>query len=263
MGETQDLADLKGRAALVTGAGQVGEALAVSLARHNASAVAVVDLSEERAEHVAGEVEAAGARGLALVADLTDPTAVAEMADATSALGRPVDILVNNAGMPPGFFSNPGAAIRPFVQQSPEDWAPLLRLNLDAVLSVTHAFIGGMIERRFGRVISIVSDSARTGDRNMAVYAAAKGGTSAFMRSLASEVGPHGVTVNCVSLSTLWRAPEPPGKDELRRMARHYPLGFYGEPGDVAAMVTFLASDAARWITGQTYGVNGGYAFGL
>jgi 3-oxoacyl-[acyl-carrier protein] reductase len=263
VGHTQDLADLKGRVALVTGAGQVGQALAVSLARHNASAVAVVDLSKERAEHVAGEVEAAGARGLPLVADLTDPESVAEMTDAAGALGRPIDILVNNAGMPPGFFSNPGEAIRPFVEQLPEHWAPLLRLNLDAVLSVTHAFIGDMIEQRFGRVISIVSDSARTGDRNMAVYAAAKGGTAAFMRSLASEVGPHGVTVNCVSLSTLWRSPDPPGEEQLRRMARHYPLGFYGDVSDVAAMVTFLASDAARWITGQTYGVNGGYAYGL
>ena len=261
---TADLADLRGRVALVTGAGQVGEALAVSLARHGAGAVAVVDLSADRAEHVAAEIERAGARGIALQADLTDSEAVAAMAsEAIAGFGRPLDILVNNAGMPPGFFSDPGGAIRPFAEQSPDDWKPLLRLNLDAVLSVTRAFIGGMIEQRHGRVISIVSDSARTGDRNMAVYAAAKGGTAAFMRSLASEVGPHGVTVNCVSLSTIWRSPDPPDEDELRRMARHYPLGFYGDAGDVAGMVTFLASDAARWITGQVYGVNGGYAYGL
>jgi len=71
------------------------------------------------------------------------------------------------------------------------------------------------------------------------------------------------VTVNCVSLATIWRSPEDPSEDDLRRAARDYPLGRYGTREDVASMVTFLASDAAGWITGQVYGVNGGYTYGL
>jgi 3-oxoacyl-[acyl-carrier protein] reductase len=263
LADSQDLADLKGRFALVTGAGQVGETLALSLARHGAGAVAVVDIDKQRAEEVASRVEAAGAKGLALHAELTDPAAVEAMAEAAGALGRPVDILVNNAGMPPGFFDDPARALRPFAEQRPEDWAPLLELNLYAVLHVTRAFVGPMIEQKWGRVITIVSDAARTGDRNMAVYAAAKGGASAFMRSLASEVGRYGVTANCVSLSTIWRAAEPPSEADLRRLARTYAMGRYGTAEDVAAMVTFLASDAASWVTGQVHSVNGGYTYGL
>jgi len=258
-----DLADLGGRRALVTGAGQIGVALATSLASHNAGAVAVVDISKERAEEAAHQVEAAGARGLALTGDLTDASSVEALARSAGDLGGPVEILVNNAGLPPGYFDDPGKVIRPFAEQDPESWAPLLRLNLDAVLLVTRAFVPAMIEQRWGRVITIVSDAARAGDRNMAVYAAAKGGASAFMRSLASEVGRHGVTVNSVSLSTIWRSPEPPDESEQRRIARTYPMGCYGTPEDVASMVTFLASDAARWITGQIHSVNGGYVYGL
>ena len=263
MADSGDLADLGGRTALVTGAGQVGATLAVTLARHGAGAVAIVDIDRARAEEVAAQVDAAGAKGLALQAELTDPVSVQAMAEAAGALGRPIDILVNNAGMPPGFFDDPARAMRPFAEQAPTDWAPLLELNLYGVLHVTRAFIGPMIEQRWGRVITIVSDAARTGDANMAVYAAAKGGASAFMRSLASEVGRHGVTANCVSLSTIWRGTEPPSEEEERRLTRGYAMRRLGTADDLAGMVTFLASDAAAWITGQVHGVNGGYAYGL
>ncbi len=261
-GDSTDLADLAGRTALVTGAGDVGACIANALAIHGAGAVAVVDLDRERSEAVAAEVEREGVRGLAIEADLTDPTSAAEILRRAEAFGRPIDILVNNAGIPPGYFKDQ-RALRPFLETRPGDWQPLLRLNLEAILHLMHAFVGPMVEQRWGRVITIVSDAARAGDRNMAVYAASKGGTSAFMRSLASEVGCSGVTVNCVSLGTIWRSPEDPGEDDLRRAARDYPLGRYGRREDVASMVTFLASDAAGWITGQVYGVNGGYTYGL
>ena len=89
------------------------------------------------------------------------------------------------------------------------------------------------------------------------------GGAAAFTRSLASEVGRSGVTANCVSLGTIWRSPSPPDEQALARVRRDYPVGRYGTREDVAGMVAFLASDAASWITGQVYGVNGGYAYGL
>jgi len=257
-----DLGDVAGHTALVTGAGDVGAEIALTLARHNAGAVAVVDLDRERAEAVAAQVDATGGRGLAFTADITNAESVAALADEVAARGQPFDILVHNAGMPPGYFSS-GRALQPFLETQPEDWQPLLRLNLDAILLMTRAFVAPMLDGGWGRVITIVSDAARTGDRNMAVYAAAKGAAAAFMRSLATEVGPHGVTVNCISLGTLWRNPEPPDEQALRRAARHYPLGRYGSTDDVAAMVTFLASESAGWITGQVYGVNGGYTYGL
>ncbi len=172
------------------------------------------------------------------------------------------DILVHNAGIPPDYFTRERGLL-PFLETRPEDWGPLLQLNLEAVLALTHAMVPTMLERGWGRVVSIVSDAARTGDRNMAVYAAAKGGTAAFMRSLASEIGRSGVTANCVSLGTIWRRPEPPSDEDLRRAARDYPLARFDSPEDVASMVTFLASDAAGWITGQVYGVDGGYTYGL
>ena len=262
MHERRDLADLAGRSALVTGAGDVGATIARALAEHGAGLVAVVDLDEKRASGVAEEIEALGAKALPLVANLTDPESVAKLPEAVAAAGASIEILVNNAGMPPNFFEA-GRGLAPFADSDPADWSPLLELNLDAVLRLTHAFVRPMIEQEWGRVITIVSDSARVGDRNMAVYAAAKGGASAFMRSLASEVGRFGVTANCVSLGTIWRGEEPPDERMTKAAQRNYPLGRYGTADDVASMVAFLASDAANWITGQVYGVNGGYTYGL
>jgi NAD(P)-dependent dehydrogenase (short-subunit alcohol dehydrogenase family) len=260
--ERQDLGDLDGRSALVTGAGDVGGAIALALARHNAGMVAIVDLDRERAEDVARQVEAIGVAAMPIVANLTDPDAARSMAEQVASQGKEIDILVNNAGLPPNYFT-PERRMKPFLESDPKEWNPLLELNLEAVLRMSHAFVGPMVERGFGRVISIVSDAARAGDRYMAVYAAAKGGTSAFMRTLATEVGPHGVTVNCVSLGTVWRFEEPPSDKDLRFAARNYPTACYGTVDDVTSMVTFLASGAAGWITGQVYGVNGGYTYGL
>jgi 3-oxoacyl-[acyl-carrier protein] reductase len=256
------LIDLGGRTALVTGAGLVGREIASTLAAHGAGTVVVTDLSRQQADEAADAVRAHGADALPVVADLTDRASVAALADAARALADPVQVVVNNAGMPPGSFEDLSWA-KPFAQSAPEDWEPMIRLNLYGVMYVTHAFIAPMVERGWGRVVTIISDSSRTGDPYMAPYAAAKAGAAGFMRSLATEVGRAGVTANCVSLGTLWRKEEAPTPDELKRLFRRYPLGGPGYPGDVAALVAFLASDAARWITGQVYPLNGGYSYAL
>jgi 3-oxoacyl-[acyl-carrier protein] reductase len=256
------LKGLRGRSALVTGAGDVGRAIALGLARQGAECVAVVDLDRVRAEAVATELSDHGVRSLAIVADITDPDAVRAMKEQIAQQRVEIDILVHNAGLPPGYFES-GRGLKPFVDSDPADWAPLLSLNLEAVLLVSHALVGGMVERGHGRVITLVSDAARAGDRNMAIYAAAKGGASAFMRSLASEVGSRGVTANSISLGTVWRSEDAPGEQMMRSVKRDYPVGRLGSVEDIAAMVSFLASDAASWITGQVYGVNGGYTYGL
>ncbi|HVM66402.1 MAG TPA: SDR family NAD(P)-dependent oxidoreductase [Acidimicrobiales bacterium] len=256
------LIDLGGRTALVTGAGLVGREIASTLAAHGAGTVVVTDLSRQQADEAADAVRANGADALPVVADLTDRASVAALAEATRALTRPVQVVVNNAGMPPGSFEDLSWA-KKFADSTPEDWEPLIRLNLYGVLYVTHAFIAGMLESGWGRVVTIISDAGRTGDPYMAAYAAAKAGAAGFMRSLATEVGRQGVTANCVALGTLWRDPEPPTPEQLAKQFRRYPLGGPGYPQDVAALVAFLASDAARWVTGQVYPLNGGYSYAL
>ena len=257
-----DLLDLQGRSALVTGAGLVGREIAATLAAHGAGTVVVCDLAQGNAEEAADAVRDAGADALPIVTDLTDRASVGRLADAARATASPVQIIVNNAGMPPGSFED-SSWVKTFADSTPEEWEPLIRLNLYGVLYVTHAFLGPMLEAGWGRVVTLISDAGRTGDPHLAAYAAAKAGAAGFMRSLATEVGGRGVTANCVALGTLWRSPSPPSPEQLQKMARRYPLGGPGYPRDVAAIVLFLASDAARWITGQVYPLNGGYSYAL
>lgn len=244
---------LAGRRALVTGAGRgVGAAIARRLAEEGA-AVAIVDLDCTTVEDLASEIRASGGTSTCITADVRDRLSLgAGVAEAQREIG-PIDLLVNNAGR---------WAISPFVDTEPEDWQVDLDLNLIAVLHTVHLLLGPMVERGYGRIVNIVSDSARTGEPNVAVYAAAKAAVGGFSRSLAKEVGPHGVTVNCVSLSTTV-TPGARGTftdEQLERMPKFYPLRRLGTPEDAAGAVAFLASDDASWITGQTLGVNGGYA---
>jgi NAD(P)-dependent dehydrogenase (short-subunit alcohol dehydrogenase family) len=126
-----------------------------------------------------------------------------------------------------------------------------------------------MIAKGEGRIVTVVSDAGRFGDAYLAPYAAAKAGAAGFCRSVAREVGRHGITVNCVSLGsvgspTASAATEPDQPDDaMRRRLRRYIIRRPGEPAEVAAMVTYLASPLASWITGQTYPVNGGYTLSL
>jgi NAD(P)-dependent dehydrogenase (short-subunit alcohol dehydrogenase family) len=248
--------DLEGRSALVTGAGQgVGRAIARTLAAAG-STVAVNDFVAARAEAVVEEIRRAGGKATAAPFDVTAyddvTTAVKEVGD--------VDILVNNAG-------NAGTAgfdFGPFARSEPADWDRYLQVNLYGVLHCTRAVLPAMIERGEGRVVTIISDAGRWGEPNMGAYAAAKAGAAGFSRSVAREVGRHGVTVNCVALGTMDPDPENPETDpeaaeRLRQQLRSYIIRRRGHPDDVAGLVTYLASPLASWITGQTYPVNGGY----
>ena len=241
--------DLTGRVALVTGAGQgVGAGVARALAAQGAT-VAVNDLSPARAAAVADELAGAGGSATAVVADVTDRAAVTAMVGQIEATTGPVDVLVNNAGLPAD-----GIRLRPFRDTTPEDWEPLLRLNLYGVLHCCHAVVGGMCDRGWGRVVTISSEAGRMGTGiGLSLYGAGKAGAVGFSRNLAREVAGSGVTVNCLSLGTIYRD----GVDE-ERLARPYPVGRLGHPADVAAAVVFLASEEAAWVTGQTIPVNGG-----
>ncbi|MDR2856346.1 MAG: SDR family oxidoreductase [Novosphingobium sp.] len=260
----EDMIDLGGQVALVTGAGQnAGRGIARELARHNCGGVAVNDFVAERAEAVAAEIRETGVPAIAVPFDVSDLEAVrAAVARATAELG-PVTVLVNNAGM-----AGPNQQIRPsknFWEEDPSEWSKFLGTNLFGVFNCCHAVIPGMVAAKQGRIVTIVSDSGRTGEPRLAVYAAAKAGANGFVRSIAKEVGRYGITCNAVSLSSLM--PDMPPEqleqvmqsDHAKAQLSRYIIRRYGSSADVATLVTFLCSNAASWITGQTYPLNGGY----
>ncbi|MFC5749543.1 SDR family NAD(P)-dependent oxidoreductase [Actinomadura rugatobispora] len=260
-----DLLDLKGRTALVTGAGQgVGRRVALHFAEHGAGAVVVNDFRLERAEKVAAEVEQAGARALAVAGDVSDLAAVTEtVRRATETFGG-VDILVNNAG---NAGPNPTREMTaPFWEQTPAEWHGYLGTNLYGVLNTAHAVMPGMIERGYGRIVTVISDAGRFAEPGRECYSAAKAGAAGFTRSLAASGGRHGVTANCVSLAATYTPRTAAGLDDqerLKKVMKKYVVRRPGQPEDAANMILMLASDAASWVTGQTIPVNGGYSFAL
>jgi 3-oxoacyl-[acyl-carrier protein] reductase len=260
-----ELLDLTGRIALVTGAGQgVGAETARMLAGQGA-AVAVNDFFQERAAAVVSHILSTGGRAYAVQADVSDPTGVTAMVDDVERALGPVDILVNNAGNAGATQSGISRPI-PFWESTAADWEPWIAVNYTGVMLTTRAVLGGMVQRRRGRVITVISDAGRVGEADLVVYSGAKAGAAGFMRAIAKAVGPFGVTANCVALGGV-RTPAiaPLLQDEslVKRLVRAYPVGRLGEPADPAALITFLASDAAPWITAQTYPVNGGYSVAL
>lgn len=243
--------DLTGRVALVTGAGQgVGAGIGEVLAAQGAS-VAVNDLFPERAAAQARRISQGGGRAVDVPFDVTDYGAVGKGVERCQAELGAVDVLVNNAGIP----ADGMAPLLPFKDTEPHQWARFVDLNLYGVLNCTHAVLGAMCDRGWGRIVTISSEAGRIGlPINVSLYGAAKAGAVGLMRHLAIEVGPAGVTVNCLSLGLMDNG----GSEWTRRVAAAVPRRRPGSPADVGAAVAFLASDEADWITGQILPVNGG-----
>lgn len=263
-----DPLDLQGQIAFVTGAGQgAGRAIALTLAKHNAGGIAVNDFVAERAQAVAEEIIAMGIPAYAAPADVSDLRSVTAAMDAAEAHLGPITLLVNNAGN-----AGPSAAMKPspvFWETNPEEWDRYFKTNLNGVMNCCYRALPSMVKAGRGRVVTIVSDAGRTGEQRLTTYSAAKAGANGFMRSLAKEAGRYGITCNCISLSTLEPPlPEPEksaflASEQAQKHVSRYVIRRFGKPDDVAAMTLFLCSDAASWITGQTYPVNGGYTFSV
>ena len=239
--------ELDGKTALVTGAGQnVGAGISRTLASQGAH-VLVNDIVADRASEVVEQIAASGGSAEVMAFDVTDGAAVREAIG-----GRMVDILVNNAG-------NGGAEmmqVKPFAETEPADWAGPLAVNLDGVMNCTHAVLGGMIERGWGRVIGVVSGAGTVGvNIGVAAYSAGKGGAAGLLRSVALEVASTGVTVNSIALGLMSNTA---GGDITEHLARAIPTRRLGTPEDVAALCAYLASEEASWMTAQTIPLAGG-----
>lgn len=255
---------LKDKVALVTGAGQgMGRGIALALAAEGCNII-VNDLNAEAATKVTTEVAAMGRHSLAIKSDVSNWTDVQHMFANLSKHYEALDILINCAGI--GDSSS-------FEESTREDWDKVLGVCLYGTLHCTREAIPGMIKRKRGKIVSIVSDAGRVGEPGLVVYSAAKAGIIAFSKALAKELGPHNINVNCVSpgatmtdhireMHAKMKAEmgEKAFADRQRKVLKKYPLGRLGEVTDVASTVVYLVSDRAAWITGQTLSVSGGYS---
>ena len=244
------------RIALVTGGGGgIGRAISLALAAEG-RAVAVADLREDAAAAVAEEVERASGTALAVALDVTDGDSVGAAVERVAAELGPVDILVNNAGWD---------ELRPFLETDEAFWDRVIEINFKGCLRLTRRVLGGMVDRRFGRLVNIGSDAGRVGSSLESVYSGAKGGVIAFTKTIAREVAGAGVTANAVcpgpTRTPMLGGMAASGEKAERLVAsleRAVPMRRLGEPEDVAAAVAFLASERAGYITGQTLSVSGG-----
>jgi 3-oxoacyl-[acyl-carrier protein] reductase len=247
--------DLRGRRAVVTGAGRhTGREFAMALAGAGAE-VGVNDFVADKAEAVADEIRAAGGAATPMPFDVTDRAAVHE-----AIAGFAPDILVNNVGGTEGMT----AAMPNFEDTDPSTWQHLVDVNVFGLFNCVHAAVPAMRERQWGRIVTIISDASRRGERGMAVYAAAKAGAAGFMRAIAAEGGRDGITANCVAFGTIQYAHLPTmTEDDHRRYFRNYLVKRPGQPTDPVGLVLLLSSDHSAWITGQVIPVNGGYTHAL
>jgi len=245
---------LEGRTALVTGgASGIGAATCRRLAAEGAT-VAVTDVNIDGAREVAAEIG-----GAAYELDVRSTDSIRAALDAAEAELQPFDVLINNAGYDEfGFFVN-----------TDEDmWDRVLAVNLRGVIAVTHAVLPGMQERRRGRIVNVASEAGRVGSPGSGVYSAAKAGVLGLTKAVAGESARYGITCNAVApgpieTPLLMAAPKmlgELGEKVVQGMIGKTVLRRLGQPDEVAAAITFLASDDAAFITGQSLGVSGGLA---
>lgn len=232
--------DFSGKTALITGASMgIGRATAIDFAKHNAKVV-LLDIDEEGLKKVAAEIEALGADVSIYPCDISSEALVNAAYGAALEKYGAIDIAVNNAGL----WNTHGE----FAQSSSSDWKRKIDVNILGTLYITRAVIGGMIERRYGRIVNIGSVAGVYGIATMADYSMTKGAIIGFTKALAKEVTPHGVTVNCVSPGTVSDSAAANDKCYASRFGR------YQENAD---LILFIASEYAGYISGQNYIIDG------
>ena len=239
--------DFSGKRALITGAsGGIGSEIAESLHLRGAT----VTLSGTREQALDALASKLGERVHVVVGDLSSVKDAQYLLDATNNSMGEINILVNNAGITKDKLA---------MRMTDEDWQLVLEVNLGAVFRLSRGCLRSMIKRRWGRIVNITSVVGASGNSGQANYAAAKAGTTGMTKAIAAEVASRGITVNCVApgyiVTPMTDSLDNSQKESLLTMI---PVGRLGKPKDVAACVSFLASDEAAYVTGQTLHVNGG-----
>jgi 3-oxoacyl-[acyl-carrier protein] reductase len=248
--------DLSGKVAIVTGSARgIGRAIALKLAEVGADIV-VNDIAaaSESLENTAAEIKALNRKALAITADVSSKDDVNRMVEAAVTTFGHIDIMVNNAGV---------TRDQIIMRMTDEEWDTVLNIDLKSAFLCTRAVLRHMLRQRSGRIISIASIVGITGNAGQANYAAAKAGIIAFTRSLAKEAGSRGITANAIAPGFIETKMTEKLDDKQRQaFLGRVPLGVAGTPRDIAETVAFLASEEAKYITGQVICVDGGLALG-
>ncbi len=244
---------LKGKVAIVTGAGSgIGRAIAVRLARDDA-AIAVLDLNGEGAAETAKLITDAGGKAMALVADCANEKAIKEAAAKIRAEWGPITILVNNAGI---------ATFVPYMDITEEVWDRTIAINLKGPHLCCREVIPDMLAAGWGRIINITSSSTQSGSVAQAHYVSSKGGLLGLTKALALEYAPTGITVNMVPPGFIDTPMLRGAPIDAEAFAKTLPMKRIGQPEDIAAACAYLASEEANYMTGQTISTNGGRYMG-
>ena len=248
---------LQDRVAIITGGAKgIGKATALKMA-HEGALVIVLDILSEEASRVADELNSLGVKARAMTADVSKKNEVDQMVEQTLKQFGRVDILVNNAGI-----------VRPALLEDvkEEDWDKVVSVNLKGTFFCTQAVLPTMKKNKYGKIVNIGS-RASLGKSDRTVYAATKAGLIGVTRTWALELAPHNINVNYVGpgpiATELFKSVNPEGSEKTKAIISAIPLQRMGQPQDVANLVSFLASDEASFITGQTIFICGGITVGL
>jgi len=245
------MSNFSNKVAIVTGSGRgIGKAIALRLAEGGATVV-VNDLTDA-VNAVAEEIKAMNRQSLTVVADVSSSADVNRMAETVKSTFGKIDILVNNAGI---------ARDQLVVRMSDEEWESVLSVDLKSVFLCTRAVLRHMLRQRSGRIINIASIVGIVGNPGQANYASAKAGIIGFTKAVAKEVASRQITVNAIAPGFIdTEMTQRLADDWKQELQERIPLGYLGSPRDIAEAVAFLASDEARYITGQVLSVDGGMA---
>ena len=245
--------NLANRVAIVTGSGRgIGREIALKLAEVGARVV-INDVGDATyAQKTAEEIKALNRESIAILANVSSAPDVERLVAETIAAYGQIDILVNNAGI---------TRDQLVMRMSEEDWDSVLTVNLKSVFLCTKAVLRHMIRQRWGRIISIASIVGIAGNAGQANYASSKAAIIGFTKSVAQEVASRNITANAIAPGFIETAmTEKLPEDRRQDLKKRIPLGYFGTPRDVAEAVAFLASEEARYITGQVLPVTGGMA---